>query len=120
MMQALAEDLIAFAGSAADIEIVRIAILPEQAAHLESVPSKTTDKRRYDQMLVRARTGHDHEFVPIDPDKTWQAEALDPATLADIVRREILQRMDPDIYQQRLADEEQVRQDVISKLSTLR
>ena len=81
MMLALAEDLIAFGGSVVDIEIVRIAILPEQAAHLKSAPPKTTDKRRYDQMLVRARTGYDHEFIKIDPDKTWQAEALDRQSL---------------------------------------
>ena len=116
MARSLAEDLIAFAGDEVDIEVVRLAILPDQAALLPSAPPKATDNRSFAEMLIRARTGEDHVMLPIDPMQTWQAEALDPATLAAILQGAIDARFDRDIYARQLAREEQIRQDVISRL----
>jgi hypothetical protein len=68
IMDVLAEDVIAF--GVAEAEFVRLAVTEEQARqyNLPSAPQKQTDKRG--------------EHMA----ETWQAEALDPDVLAEIVR----------------------------------
>jgi hypothetical protein len=130
MFQCLAEDLISFAGPTADIEVVRIAILPSQTGGFEingrrvpalpPAPPKAADNRRFDRMMIRARSGEDSTFVPIpDQTKTWQAEALDPATLAEIVRAAILQRIDPAVFNARVREEAVVRDGVLDRLDEI-
>jgi hypothetical protein len=98
----LKEDVEAFATSyAGDVEFVRLAVTPEQAAHyrLVSSPPKATDRRRF------------------EGDDTYQAEALDPRDLADIIRDAVLSDWDEPAYQRVLAAEREARQAVISRLS---
>jgi hypothetical protein len=68
IMDVLAEEVIAF--GATSVEFVRLAVTEQQARryNLLSAPQKATDKRG--------------EHM----DETWQAEALDPPVLAEIVR----------------------------------
>jgi hypothetical protein len=65
---------------------------------LPSAPPKDTDNRSFDDT------------------ETWQAEALDPATLANIVRAAIEERFDRQAHDQVLADEEEARRYLISRL----
>src|SRR5262249_59336124 len=67
IMDSSCEDIIAFGATA---EFERLAVTPEQAEqyNLISAPQKDTDKRG--------------EYMA----ETYQAEALDPGVLADIVR----------------------------------
>jgi hypothetical protein len=48
--------------------------------------------------------------------ETWQAEALDPRTLADIVRAAIEERIDRAVYEAVLEEEEKARHDVLARL----
>jgi len=79
----LTEDVAAFAHHyGGDVQFVRLAVTPEQAAfyRLPAAPPKPTDRRRF------------------DGNETWQAEALDPRNLADIVRGAIEKRVDRAAY----------------------
>jgi hypothetical protein len=97
----LAEDIEAFADNhGGDVEFVRLAVTPDQAQRyqLQSAPPKTTDRRRF------------------EGNETFQAEALDPADLAEIVRTAIEARIDRRIYEEVLAEEREARQAVLSRL----
>jgi hypothetical protein len=101
VFSSLAEDIEAFAADyGAIVEFVRLAVTPEQAAlyALPSAPPKPTDRRRFDGA------------------ETWQAEALDPRTLAEIVTAAIEERIDRELYEAVLEEEEEARQDVLSRL----
>jgi hypothetical protein len=65
------------------VEFIRLAITPEQAEryNLPSAPAKETDRRRLDIKV------------------TWQAEALDPRMLTDVLRAAIEARIDRAIYE---------------------
>jgi hypothetical protein len=65
---------------------------------LEPAPPKATDRRRF------------------DGNRTFQLEALDPRTLASIVRGAIDERLDMAAYEAVLAAEEKARQEVLSRL----
>lgn len=105
---ALAEDLKAFGDTyGADIEFVRLAVTAEQARQL-SLPS---------QPPKREGNSHARSFIG---EETWQCEALDPQTLADIVQGAIEQRIDRDIYEAVVAAEANIRQDVFSRFEGLR
>jgi hypothetical protein len=98
-----AEDIGAFAGElGGDIEFITVAITPEQARERDfpSAPPKQTDRRGV-------------HFTDVE---TWQAEALDPNDLAQILRDAILTRLDREIYEAVLAEEVEIRQAVISRL----
>jgi hypothetical protein len=78
VFSALADDIGAFAHHyGGDVEFVRLAVRPEQAAlyGLAVAPPKTTDRRRF------------------EGNETWQAEALDPRDLALIVQTAIDERI---------------------------
>ncbi|MGC2198611.1 MAG: hypothetical protein WA633_00465 [Stellaceae bacterium] len=87
----LAEEVRAFAAAygEVDIECVRLAVTPEQAEayKLPSAPPKATDNRRF------------------EGNETWQAEALDPRTLADILRAAIEGRIDRTLFEAVLEEE---------------
>jgi hypothetical protein len=101
VFSSLAEDIGAFAGDyGGDAEFIRLAVTPEQAAlySLPSAPPKPTDRRSFEGL------------------ETWQAEALDPRTLADIVRAAIEERIDRAVYEAVLEEEEKARHDVLARL----
>ena len=103
MFTVLTEDIGAFAVHyGGDIEFVPVAITPEQARAraLPSAPPKPTDRR--------GRHFSDSE--------TWQAEALDPNELAQILADAIRDRLDLHAYHAVRAEEEETRQAVISRL----
>jgi hypothetical protein len=66
--------------------------------NLPSAPPKPTDRRGF------------------EINETWQAEALDPRILADIVSTGIERRIDRRIYEAVLNDEKEARQTVLSQL----
>jgi hypothetical protein len=95
IFETLSDDVIAFAQTLAeendfdapDIEFVRVAVIPEQAHDL-ALPTalpNANDQRRFDEFVVRHSSLFGPEYLDNDPDESWQAEALDPATLAQIV-----------------------------------
>jgi hypothetical protein len=65
---------------------------------LPSAPPKETDRRRF------------------EGNETWQIEALDPRELANIVRIAIEKRLDRAIFDEVIAQEEDIRQAVLSQL----
>jgi hypothetical protein len=97
----LAADITAFAEHyGGDVEFVRLAVTLEQAKRfgLPSAPPKASDRRSF--------TG----------DETYQAEALDPRDLANIVRSAIEARFDRGHYETVLVEEVEARQGVLSRL----
>jgi hypothetical protein len=101
VFSSLAEDIEEFAAAyGGDVEFVRVAVTPEQAAlyNLPSAPPKPTDNRRF------------------EGNETWQAEALDPRTLAEILTAAIEQRFDRALHEAVLEEEREARQVVISRL----
>ena len=102
MHTALIEDMIAFGKDYdADIEAVRVAITLEQARQyrLPTAPPKATDPRR-----------------GFTDSETVQCEALDPRTLAAIVQAAIDERIQREIYEAVLAEEEEARRAVLARL----
>ncbi len=91
MYDALSEDVRAFAGAYGnDITFTRLAVTREHIVEhdLPTAPPKASTHQEKKQM-----------------DLTTQAEALDPATLAEIVRYGIEGRMNMDIYRQAVETE---------------
>jgi hypothetical protein len=101
----VSEDVASFADHyGGDVQFVRLAVTPEQAAFYElpTAPPKPTDQRRF------------------DGDETWQAEALDPRDLADIVRGAIEKRIDRAAYERVLEEEGVARFAVLNRLGRRR
>ena len=101
----LASDIEEFASHyGGDVEFVRLAVTPEQAQQyrLQSAPPKATDRRRFE--------GSD----------TYQAEALDPQDLAEIVRAAIETKLERTLYENILAQEQEARRAVLSQLRRAR
>jgi hypothetical protein len=97
----LAEDVAAFAAAyQGDVEFVRLAVTLEQAHELalESTPPKATDRRAF------------------AADETYQAEAIDPADLAQIVENAITARLDQPAYDAVLRAEIAARKTLLSRL----
>ncbi len=103
MCSSLDEDLQAFVEYYGGmIEVTRLAVTPDQVdiLGLPTAPPKKTDKRSFEG-------------------RTTQAEAIPPRTLRAIVTDAILSRMDEDIYQSVLAQEEEIRKSLAEKLERL-
>lgn len=103
MYSSLDEDLSAFVDYyGGDIYVDRIAVTPDQVdeLNLPTAPPKATDNR---------------SFVG----RTTQAEAIPPRRLRDIVKQEIISRMDMDIYQDTLETENEIRQSLSERLKQL-
>jgi hypothetical protein len=99
----IAEDIGAFVDEfMGDVEFVTIAITPEQARlhKLPSAPPKATDRRG------------DH----FTDSETWQAEALDPNDLAQILKDAIEERFAWGEYRATLAREAKLRQELLARL----
>jgi hypothetical protein len=97
----LAEDIAAFTREyGGDVEFVRLAVTLEQTRQygLQSAPPKPTDRRRF------------------EGNETYQAEALDPRDLADIVRSAVEAQLDRALYEAVLLEEHEARQAVLSRL----
>jgi hypothetical protein len=103
----IAEDVGAFAQHyGGEIEpIVTVAITRKQAQshNLPSAPPKERDHRP-------------RHFTDTE---TWQAEALDPGDLARYLEDAILARFDLDIYEAVLAEEEEIRNELIAQLDDM-
>ena len=105
MCSSLAEDLQAFLDYyGGDLEMVRLAVTPEQIEEfdLPTAPPKATDNRSFDDT------------------RTVQAEAIDPAVLAALVREATIQRMGLDIWNDVIAREERIRDELVEQLETIR
>ena len=85
--------------TAAISKFSRLAVIPAQITryNLPTVPAKITDRRAFTGL-------------------TTQAEALDPRTLAVLVREAITSRMDMDIYSGVLQREEAIREELAEGL----
>lgn len=79
----------------------RVAVTEEQAIDLDldSAPPKVTDSRSVNWI-----------------GETYQAEALDPGTLADIIAAAIDNHVDPDLYDELLEEEAAERADLTERL----
>jgi hypothetical protein len=131
IFETLADDVIIFALQIADekserleqpdIEFIRLAITPEQANqhYLPTSVRNADDRRRFDRFVTRHHSLGIPEYLPCNPGIAWQAEALDPATLAQIVQEAIATRVDVEVFAQIRAQEEEVRQLVMEKLDRL-
>jgi hypothetical protein len=105
MFDALAEDVRAFASHYGnDIEFIRLAVTPAHIVQygLPTAPPKPSTHQTRKRMT-----------------ETTQAEALDPATLAAIVRAGIVERMDIDIYQASLDAEDDERVELLGRVGAL-
>jgi hypothetical protein len=101
----IAEDIGAFARYyGGEVEVVTVAIIPEQArGKLPSAPPKVTDDRG----------------TVFTDSETWQAEALDPNDLVRYLEQAILDRFDLDIYEAVLAEEDGIRNELITRLDDI-
>jgi hypothetical protein len=102
IFDSLRDDIGAFSSHyGGDIEFVRVAITAEQAKQydLPSAPPKEKDRRSFDS------------------NETWQAEALEPRILAEILSEAIEQRVDRALYEAKLKEEAEVRETAIKMLS---
>jgi hypothetical protein len=98
MFDALAEDVGAFAQHYGNyVEFVRLAVTPE---HIRLYDLPTAPPKPSSHQQCKGLT------------ETTQAEALDPATLADIVRTAIESRMNMDVYRQVVDAEEADREEL--------
>jgi hypothetical protein len=68
-------------------------------------------------MLVSVSSDDQGEYIDISPTATWQLEALPPDELARIVRQAIEDRLDRKAYDDMLAEEVEVREEVLSRLA---
>jgi rhodanese-related sulfurtransferase len=100
MYTSLSEDIQAFTRGA-DFE--RIAILPEQIDEysLPTAPVKAGNK------------------LSFDDDRTVQCEAFTPPQLKELVQGEIESRMDMDVYQERIDEEEALHEELAELLEDL-
>lgn len=80
----------------------RVAVTEEQALDLDldSAPPKATDSRSVNWL-----------------GETYQAEALDPGTLADLITEAIERHVDADLYAALLEEESEERDDLIERLA---
>lgn len=97
----LAADLGLGAGAFASIEWERVAVTEDQAIEfdLDSAPPKATDSRSRNWI-----------------GETYQAEALDPGTLADVIQQAIDRHVDADLYRDLLDLEAEEREDLRERL----
>src|SRR5262245_66406136 len=101
-MDVLAEDVAAF--GATSVEFIRLAVTEEQARqyNLPSAPQKDTDKRG--------------EHMT----ETWQAEALDPPVLAQIVKDQLTALIGADAIARAEERTEEERAKILRNLETVR
>jgi hypothetical protein len=103
MHTVLVEDIGAFAQAyGGEVEFAQMAITPEQARarRLPSAPPKVADNRP----------------AHFNDSETWQAAALDPNDLADILRSAIQARLDLRVYNAVLAEEAEARSALMRRL----
>lgn len=103
MCSSLDEDLSAFVSYyGGHIEVTRLAVTPAQiqAMGLPQAPPKRTDNRAFSGL-------------------TTQAEAIPPRRLRDIVQDALSDRIDDEIFQDTLAEEEEIRLSLTTKLARL-
>jgi hypothetical protein len=128
IFEALARDVITFNRQIAerqgllmpDIEFRRLAMLPGQVDRtvIPPDPRNWKDDRRFDWVATRiASTDHNEMRLTCNPDETWQAEAIAPNDLADLVSDAILQDWDDDAYEQVLDDEKRSRHVLAQRLA---
>lgn len=103
IFSSLSEDITAFADALGHTEVTfeRLLVLPEHIKQysLPTAPPKKSDNRRFDD------------------NRTVQAEAFDPATLAQIVKDTIINRLDMTLYGEALADQYEIRERMVDRIS---
>lgn len=103
MHSSLDEDLTAFVDYyGGNIEVSRLAVVPDQIEemNLPTAPPKKTDNRAFEGL-------------------TTQAEAIDPADLKELVQGAIEAEMDLNIYDEVLAEEEEIKVSLVERLGRL-
>ena len=104
IFSSLAEDVEAFAMTLGntDVTFERLLVLPEHIApyNLPTAPPKKTDNRRFDD------------------NRTVQAEAFDPATLAQIVEDAITSRLDMGVHATAVDEQREVRDRMANRITT--
>jgi len=102
VFRALAEDIaeMTLGLGGAEPTFSRLAVTPAQARdlNLPSAPPKLTDRRSF------------------DGNETWQAEAIPPDVLAEIVRDAIVSRQDEEIRERLLIEENDARAELLEYL----
>lgn len=104
MFSSLQEDVEAFIDDlGGDVTFTRLAVTPEQRDqyNLPTAPPKKTDRRSF------ADTS------------TVQCEALPPDVLLEIVENAIVSRIDPDVREQTLTAEQELRVDLLRRLEEI-
>lgn len=102
MTRDVAERLAMYSGlDATEIDVVRLALNIEQVRRWNPPenPAKETDARFAG---YRAAFG----------DKSWELDAIEPVTLADLVRQEVLSRRDDDLWDEAVEQENRMRADL--------
>ena len=103
MFSSLDEDLQAFLGHyGGEVELYRLAVTPDQVAEMDlpTAPRKPTDNRSFEG-------------------ETTQCEAIPPRTLREIVRAEVIDRLDMEAHNAVLAEEQEIRARLIERLADL-
>jgi hypothetical protein len=130
IFEAVAMDIIAFAKATAlaegyaepDVEFVRLAITPQQAA-LHDIPDngepKITDRRSFERFALRCSSDAGAEYVDCDPTITWQAEALPPDLLSQMISEAIATRIDAQAFAEIKGREAELRKSITQKMERL-
>jgi hypothetical protein len=111
MYDALSEDIEAFADHYhRDLTFSRLAVTPEQVAQYNlptAPPKKGKNGKENTRQLRKKMTA------------TVQAEALDPATLAQTLEAAIQSRFDMDVFEQVIAQEAKEREELKAQLTEM-
>lgn len=88
----------------ADVDVDRIALNMDQIEELDPPPSpaKITDSRGAGYIAEF----HDPDIDESGEARAWELDALEPATLEELVEQSILSRLDMGMYDERVAQEE--------------
>jgi hypothetical protein len=127
IFESLARDVITFCRQMAerlgltmpDLEFSRLAMLPGQVVGIEPDPRNWNDRMRFDWVAIRITSAGEEDRLTIDSSETWQAEAIAPNDLADLVQAAIDQRFDFAVYQQLLEEEERTRRILAQRLDRI-
>jgi hypothetical protein len=127
IFEALARDVITFNRQMAerkglvmpDLEFIRLAALPGQVVGIEADARNWNDNRRFDWVATRITSTGQEDRLTCDPGETWQAEAIAPNDLANLVQEAINQRFDFEVYQRLLDEEERTRHILAQRLERI-
>ena len=95
------EERLRLLGSLGGVDLSRLALTFEQIEELNPPPNyaKVTDSR--------SKT-----YIPLYGDKSWELDAVEPSYLAALVENHIKENLDEDLYDQRIALEEMIKEEI--------